>query len=152
MKYSTFCWHYEDLMTYSINYAHWGKPKLWYCVPESDRLKFEEIVKEKLSDIMEKDPNLLHDIITMWSPTYLASKGVKVYKTLQRPGEFILTLPGAYHSGFSTGLNIGEATNFVTSEWFKYGYKCLEIYRRSREKLPVFPIEWLIVQNIKHIN
>jgi histone demethylase JARID1 len=24
MKYSTFCWHYEDLMLCSINYSHWG--------------------------------------------------------------------------------------------------------------------------------
>ena len=24
------------------------------------------------------------------------------------PGEFILTFPGSYHAGFSTGLNIGE--------------------------------------------
>jgi [histone H3]-trimethyl-L-lysine4 demethylase len=82
MKYSTFCWHYEDLMTFSINYAHWGKPKVWYCVPESDRIKFDEVVKEKLGEIMTKDPNLLLDIVTMISPTYLASKNIKVFKTL----------------------------------------------------------------------
>jgi len=45
MRYSTFCWHYEDLMLYSINYSHWGQPKQWYCVPEYDREKFERAVK-----------------------------------------------------------------------------------------------------------
>jgi histone demethylase JARID1 len=35
MKFSSFCWHFEDLMLPSINYSHWGKPKLWYGVPES---------------------------------------------------------------------------------------------------------------------
>lgn len=45
MKYSTFCWHYEDLMLFSINFAHWGSPKQWYCVPESEREKFEKAVK-----------------------------------------------------------------------------------------------------------
>jgi len=45
MRYSTFCWHYEDLMLYSINYSHWGAPKQWYCVPEYDREKFEKAIK-----------------------------------------------------------------------------------------------------------
>jgi histone demethylase JARID1 len=49
MKYSTFCWHYEDLMLYSINYNHWGKPKLWYGVAEDQREKFEKAVKSKVS-------------------------------------------------------------------------------------------------------
>lgn len=68
------------------------------------------------------------------------------------PGEYILTFPGAYHAGFSTGLNIGEAVNFVTKSWFDYGLKCQEIYRKSREKIPVFPIDWLLVENIQNLD
>jgi hypothetical protein len=49
---------------------------------------------------------------------------VKVYKTLQMPGEYILTFPGSYHAGFSMGMNIGEAVNFVSKSWFDYGIKC----------------------------
>lgn len=86
MKYSTFCWHYEDLMLYSINYkysffllnilillySHWGKPKLWYGVPETNREKFEKAVKSKIALLFKKDPNILMDIVTMISPAYLA--------------------------------------------------------------------------------
>ena len=72
-------------------------------------------------------------------------------KTLQRPGEFVLTFPGSYHAGFSTGLNIGEAVNFATKTWIKYGLECQSIYRASRERIPVFPIEWLLTENIRFL-
>jgi len=116
-KFSTFCWHYEDLMLYSINYNHWGKPKLWYGVPLSDRVKFEKLAKEKVTLLFKEDPNILLDIVTMLDPTYFLNNGVKVSKTLQMPGEFIVTFPGSYHAGFSTGLNIGEACNFLSKSW-----------------------------------
>jgi JmjC domain, hydroxylase len=64
------------------------------------------------------------------------------------PGEYILTFPGSYHAGFSTGINIGEAVNFVSRSWFDFGFKCQEIYRKTREKIPVLPIDWLIIENI----
>jgi len=57
-----------------------------------------------------------------------------------------------YHGGFSTGLNIGEAINITTKSWIPFGLNCLKIYRISRERTPVFPIEWLIVENIKNLN
>ena len=60
-------------------------------------------------------------------------------------------MPGSYHAGFSTGLNIGEAVNFATKAWFDYGPKCQELYRRTREKIPVFPIEWLVTENVRNI-
>jgi len=152
MRYATFCWHYEDLMLYSINYAHWGSEKQWYCVPQSDMDKFEKTCKKKLAGLLQKDPNLLHDMVTMVNPAYLVQNGVTVYKTLQKAGEFILTLPGSYHAGFSTGLNIGEAVNFASKSWLPFGAKAQNIYRLTREKIPVFPFEWILIQNIIHLD
>ena len=77
MKYATFCWHYEDLMLFSINYSHWGQPKQWYCVPEEDLEKFERACKQKLAGLVKKDPNLLLDMVTMISPAYLIQNGVR---------------------------------------------------------------------------
>ena len=71
MKYSTFCWHYEDLMLPSINYSHYGKPKQWYSIPDSDREKFEKVVKQKVNLLFKKDPNILLDLVIMVSPAYL---------------------------------------------------------------------------------
>ena len=139
-------------MLVSINYSHWGSPKLWYGVPESHREKFDKVAKSKIAMLVKKDPNILLDIITMISPAYLASQGVKIYKTLQKPGEFILTLPGSYHGGFSTGPNVGEAVNFVSKSWLEYGFKCQEVYRKSREKIPVFPIDWLVIENLRNVD
>jgi histone demethylase JARID1 len=45
MKFSTFCWHFEDLMLFALNYSHWGAPKLWYGIPRSDKEKFEKATK-----------------------------------------------------------------------------------------------------------
>lgn len=139
-------------MLYSVNYNHWGKPKLWYGVPEDHREKFEKAAKQKNFLLFKKDPNILLDINTMIYPGYLKQQNVKVYKTLQMPGEYILTFPGSYHAGFSTGINIGEAVNFVSRSWFDYGFKCQEIYRVTREKIPVLPIDWLIIENILNID
>lgn len=147
-KYSTFCWHYEDLMLYSINYSHWGKPKLWYGVPCEDREKFDKAVQEKLALLFKEDPNILMDIVTMVNPTYLINKGVRIFRTLQMPGEFVLTFPGSYHAGFSLGLNIGEACNFMSKSWLKHGFQAAQIYRKTREKIGVFPMDWIVTQNV----
>ena len=60
-------------------------------------------------------------------------------------------MPGSYHSGFSMGLNIGEAVNFASKSWLPFGVKAQNIYRRTREKIPVFPFEWLLIQNILNL-
>ena len=39
--------------------------------------------------------------------------GVRVTRIVQKPGEFVVTFPRAYHAGFSNGFCIGEAANFA---------------------------------------
>lgn len=137
---------------------HIGAPKIWYGVPSNERGKFEKAAKTKLASLFKQDPNILLDIVTMISPAYLQSQGVTVYKTQQMPGEFIVTFPQSYHSGFSLGLNIGEAVNFATPSWFDHASKGYSVYRKckelpnfiAREKIPVFPLEWLVVENIRN--
>lgn len=116
--FSTFCWHNEDNYLYSINYHHWGAPKIWYGVPgnKQDAAGLEKVFKSYLSTKMRDVPDLLHHITTMFSPRMLQIADVPVYKLNQHPGEFVVTFPMAFHGGFSTGPNVGEAVNFATHE------------------------------------
>lgn len=51
----------------------------------------------------------------MIDPLELIKVGIPVYKSHQRPHDFICTFFFAYHCGFSQGYNIGEAVNFLSS-------------------------------------
>ena len=131
MKWSSFCWHYEDLSLWSVNYMHVGGSKVWYSIPAADRKKFDRVVKEKLACLHDSDPNFLLDIIVQVSPAYLTQHGIRVFRTEQRPGEFIFTFPEGYHAGFSTGFNVAEACNFATESWLDWGQKCNRMYLTS---------------------
>lgn len=146
MMYSSFAWHYEDIMLYSINYMHEGAGKIWYGIPSHHRAKFEKLVKEKREDLAKEDPNFLFNINSMINPGFLAENGVKVYKTWQKPGEFIMTFPESYHAGFSAGFNVAEAVNFAAPSWLNYVDKAMRVYLKSREKIPVFPVQWLAIE------
>ena len=76
--------------------------------------------------------------------------GVKVARTVQYPGELVITFPRAYHSGFSNGFNVGEAVNFATGNWFPYGADACERYRHLA-RLPVLPHEQLLCQEARHL-
>ena len=49
----------------------------------------------------------------MIHPMALKAAGVPVYRMEQRPGEFMLTFPRAYHGGFNAGYNFAESCNFA---------------------------------------
>ncbi|TSL97329.1 Lysine-specific demethylase 5C [Bagarius yarrelli] len=132
MVFSAFCWHIEDHWSYSINYLHWGEPKTWYGVPAVAAEKLEEVMKKLTPELFEYQPDLLHQLVTIMNPNILMAHGVPVVRTNQCAGEFVITFPRAYHSGFNQGYNFAEAVNFCTADWLPTGRSCIEHYRHLR--------------------
>uniref|UniRef100_A0A8C8EDJ0 Lysine-specific demethylase 5A n=1 Tax=Otus sunia TaxID=257818 RepID=A0A8C8EDJ0_9STRI len=130
MCFSSFCWHIEDHWSYSINYLHWGEPKTWYGVPSHAAEQLEDVMKELAPELFESQPDLLHQLVTIMNPNVLMEHGVPVYRTNQCAGEFVVTFPRAYHSGFNQGYNFAEAVNFCTADWLPIGRQCVSHYRR----------------------
>ncbi|XP_031505287.1 lysine-specific demethylase JMJ18-like isoform X1 [Nymphaea colorata] len=137
MCFSSFCWHVEDHHLYSLNYLHFGDQKLWYGVPGSDAKKLENAMKKHLPELFEEQPTLLNELVTQLSPSVLKSEGVSVYRTVQHAGEFVLTFPRAYHSGFNCGFNCAEAVNVAPVDWLPHGQSAVELYHEQCRKTSI---------------
>lgn len=137
MCFSSFCWHVEDHHLYSVNYMHWGAPKMWYGVPGKDAVKLETAMRKHLPDLFAEQPDLLHKLVTQLSPSILTSEGVPIYRCIQNPGEFVLTFPRSYHSGFNCGFNCAEAVNVAPVDWLPHGHNAIELYREQGRKTSI---------------
>ncbi|KAI8021266.1 Lysine-specific demethylase JMJ706 [Camellia lanceoleosa] len=150
MLFSMFAWHVEDHYLYSINYHHCGAAKTWYGIPGYAALDFEKVVREHVytHDILSTDGedgafDVLLGKTTLFPPNILLEHDVPVYKAVQKPGEFIVTFPRAYHAGFSHGFNCGEAVNFAIGDWFPLGSIASRRYALLN-RIPLLPHEELL--------
>lgn len=75
--------------------------------------------------------------VTQLSPSILKSEGVPVYRCVQNSGEFVLTFPRAYHSGFNCGFNCAEAVNVAPVDWLPHGQIAVELYREQGRKTSI---------------
>ncbi|KAJ9549610.1 hypothetical protein OSB04_022153 [Centaurea solstitialis] len=121
MLFSMFAWHVEDHYLYSINYHHCGAAKTW---------------EDGAFDV-------LLGKTTLFPPNILSQHGVPVYKAVQKPGEYVVTFPRAYHAGFSHGFNCGEAVNFAIGDWFLLGSIASRRYALLN-RTPLLPHEELL--------
>ncbi|CBI39010.3 unnamed protein product, partial [Vitis vinifera] len=137
MCFSSFCWHVEDHHLYSLNYLHWGDSKVWYGVPGSHASALENAMRKHLPDLFEEQPYLLNELVTQLSPSVLKSENVPVYRAIQNSGEFILTFPRAYHSGFNCGFNCAEAVNVAPVDWLSHGQSAVELYSEQCRKTSI---------------
>jgi hypothetical protein len=120
---ATFAWHVEDMDLYSINYLHFGAPKQWYCIRPENSTRFECIAQGIFSSDYKVCPQFLRHKTYLLSPSKLATDGVPVNRLVQHEGEFVLTFPFAYHSGYNLGFNCAESINFALDDWIPIGRK-----------------------------
>uniref|UniRef100_A0A6F9DFV9 [histone H3]-trimethyl-L-lysine(9) demethylase n=1 Tax=Phallusia mammillata TaxID=59560 RepID=A0A6F9DFV9_9ASCI len=118
---TTFAWHTEDMDLYSINYVHFGAPKSWYAVPPEHGKRLERLAAGFFPNSKSNCGAFLRHKMTMISPNILRQYGIPVNKVTQEAGEFMITFPYGYHSGFNHGYNCAESTNFASKRWINYG-------------------------------
>ncbi|KAI3430679.1 hypothetical protein D9Q98_005268 [Chlorella vulgaris] len=156
--FSTFAWHVEDHFMYSINYQHLGASKTWYGVPASAADAFETAARNTVyaracaaleaqgageGQVWCAVERALMAKTTMFSPRILLQAGVRVCRAVQEPGDYVITFPRAYHSGFGNGFNVGEAVNFSLGDWWPYAEDARQRYRRLRHP-SILPQEQLL--------
>ncbi|KAF8760367.1 BRIGHT, ARID (A/T-rich interaction domain) domain [Rhizoctonia solani] len=148
MLFSTFCWHNECT----------GARRKHGTASQAKMHKNSKTrSKSEAPDLFEAQPDLLFQLVTLMNPDRLRKAGVRVFACNQRPGEFVVTLPKAYHAGFNHGelmegveqLNFNEAVNFALPEWLPLGLECAKRYQEHR-KLPVFSHDELLVTVVQH--
>ncbi|KAK1363231.1 hypothetical protein POM88_038792 [Heracleum sosnowskyi] len=126
MMFSWFAWHVEDHDFHSLNYMHMGDAKTWYGVPSDAAIAFEEVIRnhgyEGQKNFISTYETLAQKT-TVMSPEVILNAGIPCCRLVQNAGEFVVTFPRAYHSGFSHGFNCAEASNIATPEWLKFARK-----------------------------
>lgn len=116
-----------------------------YVIPKEYAEKFEKLAK-KIARKRKCNLYLRHKVL-MIPPSVLEQAGIKfgrvcIFPTfcfqniaqnflltyflyycyiqiIQRPGQFVISLPGTYHSGFNLGFNEAESVNFGSETWLE---------------------------------
>ncbi|CAI8013784.1 Lysine-specific demethylase 4A [Geodia barretti] len=123
---TSFAWHTEDMDLYSINYLHFGAPKLWYSLSPEHGPKLERLAKGLFPECADECASFLRHKMSILSPSVLRQNSIQVNKVTQEEGQFIITFPYGYHSGFNAGLNCAESTNFASVRWIDFGKRATQ--------------------------
>ena len=119
---ATFAWHLEDVDLYSINYIHFGAPKQWYSISQKDARRFEAAMRNIWSTDAKNCDQFLRHKTYLISPQLLQSQyNIEVNRLVHYEGEFVITFPYGYHSGYNLGYNCAESVNFATESWIDFG-------------------------------
>ncbi len=118
-----FAMHTEDLELNSINFVHYGAPKIWYAIPAHLKSQFEGFGRGEFASEANICGEFMRHKNIMIAPKTLRKANIKYARAYQLAGEFMVTFPNAYHAGFNAGFNVAEAVNFATPSWLQLGRK-----------------------------
>lgn len=76
---SFFAWHVEDADLYSVNFLHWGAPKVWYCVPPSGKARFEQVAASMHPEARRVCKGFLRHKDILISPSVLKQFNVRYH-------------------------------------------------------------------------
>ncbi|GAB5366199.1 hypothetical protein AAMO2058_001124300 [Amorphochlora amoebiformis] len=142
-QFSTFCWHVEDDLLYSINYLHDGSSKVWYAVPGDRFEQFEGIYQSTFPRLSKHHG--IEKKTSMMDPSILVEAGIPVCKLEQKSREFVVTFPKAYHAGFNCGINYAEAVNFADDSWLSFG-EAAYLRNKANKIVPTIPFVQTVIR------
>ncbi|KAI5126081.1 Lysine-Specific Demethylase 4C [Manis pentadactyla] len=116
-----------------------GEPKTWYAVPPDNDQCLERLAKDLFPASASGCGAFLRQKFALMSPTVLRDNGISFSWVMQEAGEFMVTFPYGYHTGFNHGFNCAEAIKFATPHWIDYGKAASQC--SCREARVSFPMD-----------
>uniref|UniRef100_A0A672SD51 Jumonji and AT-rich interaction domain containing 2 n=1 Tax=Sinocyclocheilus grahami TaxID=75366 RepID=A0A672SD51_SINGR len=126
MVFSTSCWCRDQNSLPYIDYLHTGADCIWYSIPAEEKSKLDKVVHTLLQANGTPGLEMLERNI-MISPEVLRRKGVKVYRTVQQSGQFMVCFPGTFVSKVCCGYSVSETVHFANPQWMKLGYEAAKV-------------------------
>nr|XP_045365641.1 protein Jumonji [Camelus bactrianus] len=79
------------------------------------------------------------------SPEVLCREGIKVHRTVQQSGQFVVCFPGSFVSKVCCGYSVSETVHFATTQWTSMGFETAKEMKRRHIAKP-FSMEKLLYQ------
>uniref|UniRef100_A0A452UTT2 Protein Jumonji n=1 Tax=Ursus maritimus TaxID=29073 RepID=A0A452UTT2_URSMA len=144
MVFSTSCWSRDQNHLPYIDYLHTGADCIWYCIRAEEENKLEDVVHTLLQANGTPGLQMLESNV-MISPEVLCREGIKVHRTVQQSGQFVVCFPGSFVSKVCCGYSVSETVHFATTQWTSMGFETAKEMKRRHIAKP-FSMEKLLYQ------
>ncbi|XP_036421874.1 protein Jumonji isoform X1 [Colossoma macropomum] len=144
MVFSTSCWSRDQNRLPYIDYLHTGADCIWYSIPAEEKTKLDKVVHTLLQANGTPGLEMLEKNI-MISPEVLSREGIKVHRTVQQSGQFVVVFPGTFVSKVCCGYSVSETVHFATPQWMNLAYEAAKDLKCRRIAKP-FSMEKLLYQ------